>query len=191
MSEEKTLFRTAGNYLQIKEVSTEPYFYARRLGVDSVAFILNDDNRPDNYAVFNERKPPMDYRFGEMAFLETAFGGSNDEIDVETYLNMDESEAITHMREIVKREVKEESGYTVSLERILFASKELVSTQMDQWVFLFFVDVTGLKQGKSEPQNEGEAMGEVRWKTLKEIKKLHDWKAKSIIFTQSKLTIQR
>lgn len=180
---DKIIFESAGGFLKVKSAETTPYFYAERKGVDSVAFILIDENRGgDKYAVFNERKPPMDERYGELVFVETAFGGSNDLIDDEKYFTMNEDDIITHMSKLVKMEAREEAGYDVDLNRVHFISKELVSTQMNQWAYLFFVDVTNVKPGKRSPQNKEEEMGEVRWKTFKQVQKMNDWKTKTIIF---------
>lgn len=181
---DKTIYESKGEFLKLKSASTTPYFYAERKGVDSVAFILIDENRSNKYGVVNERKPPMDDRFGELAFIETAFGGSNDIIDDEKYFDMTDDAAIIHFKKIVKIEAREEAGFDVELDRIHYISKELVSTQMNQWCFLFIVDVTNVDEGEKDPQNETEAMADVRWKTFKEVQKMNDWKTKSIIFNK-------
>jgi hypothetical protein len=179
---DKTIFESVGGFLKVKSAETTPYFYAERKGVDSVAFILLDENRSDKYGVVNERKPPMDERFGELAFIETAFGGSNDIIDDEKYFEMTDEEVIDHLKQIVKMEAREEGGYDVDMSKIKFISKELVSTQMNQWAFLFVVNVTGVKQGKTDPQNAEEAMATIRWKNFKQVQRMNDWKTKTIIF---------
>lgn len=179
---DKTIFESVGGFIKVKSAATTPYFYAERKGVDSVAFILLDENRSDKYGVVNERKPPMDERYGELVFVETAFGGSNDMIDDEKYFAMSEEEVIEHFKDLVRTEAREEGGYDVPMDKIKFISKELVSTQMNQWAFLFVVNVTGVKQGKTDPQNAEEAMATIRWKNLKQVQKMNDWKTKSIIF---------
>jgi hypothetical protein len=179
---DKVIFETPSEFLKIKSAETTPYFYVERKGIDSVAFILFDENRDEYFGVTNERKPPMDERFGELAFIETAFGGSNDIIDYSVYSAMNENEIVENMREIVKIEAKEEAGYTVDSKHIQFISKEFVSTQMNQWVYLFLVDVSGLSQGKTEPQNATEAMATVVWKNTKQVQKMSDWKTKTIVF---------
>ncbi len=179
---DKTIFTSPGNFLIVKSAETTPYFYTERKGIDSVAFILMDRNNPKRYGVVNERKPPLDERFGGIAFLETAFGGSNDIIDNAEYLNMSSDQIIEHMTEIVKIEAREEAGFDVDYNRIIFVSQELVSTQMNQWCYLFIVDVTDIEQGETDPQNETEAMASIVWKNFKEVKEMYDWKAKSIIF---------
>ena len=179
---EKTIFESPGKFMVVKSASTTPYFYAERKGMDSVAFILVDNNRADKYGVVNERKPSMDHREGKEVMMETAFGGSNDMIDDEEYIKMSEEDVIEHLRELVQTEAREESGYRVDLNRIEFVSKELVSTQMNQYCFMFKVDVTGLEAGERDPQNAEEEIAETKWKTLKGIQMTNDWKAKTILF---------
>lgn len=181
---DKTIFTSPGGFLKVKSAENTPYFYAERKGIDSIAFILLDKKNDKPYGVVYERKPPMDERHnGNFAFLETAFGGSNDIIDIETYEKMSKKEIISHMKKIVQLETKEEAGYEVSFDKISFISKDLVSTQMNQWAYLFLVDVTDIKQGETDPQNETEAMAKLVWKDLKGISEMNDWKAKSIIFS--------
>ena len=179
---DKTIFTSQGDFLKVKSAETTPYFYAERKGTDSVAFILIDNTRKDKYGVVNERKPPMDERSSELAFIETAFGGSNDMIDDENYFDMTDDATIIHFKKLVKIEAREESGFDVELDRIDYISKEHVSTQMNQWAYMFTVDVTDIEQGDKDPQNAEEAMGSIRWKSLKEVQKMNDWKAKTIIF---------
>ena len=186
---DKILFESKGGFMKVKSPE-RPYFYAERKGVDSVAFILIDSNRGgDDYGVTHERKPPMDDRYNTKFFLETAFGGSNDMVADEHYFNMSDDEVINHFKELVKIETKEEAGYTVDIDRIKFVSKEFVSTQMNQWCFLFAVNVTDIEVGERDPQNETEALAEVRWKTLDEVNKLNDWKTKTIVFNMLYHTI--
>ncbi len=179
---DKIVFESVGGFLKVKSAATTPYFYAERKGVDSVAFILLDENRSDKYGVVNERKPPMDERYGEEVFIETAFGGSNDMIADEKYFAMSDEEVIEHFKKLVQIEAREEGGFDVGVDKIKFVAKELVSTQMNQWAFLFVVNVTDVTQGKTDPQNAVEAMATIRWKNFKQVQKMNDWKTKSIIF---------
>lgn len=109
-----------GNFLNIK-TTKEGYEYAERKGKDSVAFILFDRNK-QMIGLRNEYKPPIE------AYVLGAFGGSMDK---------DVSPAT-----IVLEEVFEESGYHVSLDNIHFIGKYFVSTQMNQWCYLYAVDTT-------------------------------------------------
>lgn len=158
---EKILFTTPGNFLSIKSAANTPYFYTERKGIDSVAFILIDNNKPDRFGLTKERKPPLDHRLNTEAMLLTAFGGSNDIIDNDVYIHMNEDEIINHFKDLVKTEVQEESGFNVDLDRITFVSKEFVSTQMNQFCYMFVVDVTDIQQGERNPQDAIEAIATI------------------------------
>lgn len=149
-------------FLQIKEWKRkgQRYFYAERLGVDSVAFVLHDRNK-GKFGLVREFKPPID------DFLITAFGGSLDK-DVP-------------MGQIVKEEVKEEAGYDVIPADISYAGRAFVSTQMNQWCYLYLVDVTNTKQGEREPETYLEADASVEWLYPEQIKSGDDWKAITIL----------
>lgn len=134
------------------------YVYTERVGVDSVAFILIDKNKTRSVGLINEPKPPL----GDDAFLTTAFGGSLDK-DVP-------------MNQIVQEEVKEESGFSVTLERISSLGRVMVSTQMNQFCYLFVVDVTDLEQGRRH-LDETEFGSTVTWVKPKALLNLQDWKA--------------
>lgn len=151
----------ATKYLTVKK--TGNFFYAERHGKDSVAFILVDNNKDNKkYGLVKELKDPIG------GYLVTAFGGSLDKKN------------LTHT-EIVVAEVKEESGYTVSKDRIEYIGKRYVSTQMNQFCYLFLVDVTDLEQGERVPQNETEALASVVWVSDEDIAQGPDWKAQSIL----------
>lgn len=157
-------------FLQIKEADNfgNKYYYAERLGVDSVAFILYD-SRDDSYGLINEYKPPVNQ------YMTTAFGGS---------LDKDASK-----EQIVKEEVLEEAGYKVSLNNIEYLGKMFVSTQMNQYCHLYIVDITHSKYVGKQPQNETEAHSQVEWffNKAEMINNLTDWKAITIL---SKLSLK-
>lgn len=144
------------------------YVYGERLGKDSIAFILFDENAEDgkHYALINERKPAMNARYDREVFMTTAFGGSNDS---------DHS-----FEEITQKEVKEESGYSVDLNRITSLGSVLVSTQMNQMCYLYMVNVTDLQKGERE-LGMGEQGSEVIWMSEKAIYLGQDWKATTIL----------
>jgi len=152
-------------------MENDGYYFGRRGGTDSVAFILFDREH-QAAAVINERKPPLDGRFGEDAFLQTAFGGS-----------IDKSHSI---EQIVIEEVKEEAGFTVTSKDVHHLGRVLVSTQMDQFCELFIVFVDIGNDGDKEPQNEMEAMATVDWMDYGEIFDLEDWKATTILTKASR-----
>ena len=153
-------------YMKVKQRGN--YVYSERLGTDSVAFILLDANRGETpFGLINERKPPLDERLQKDVMLLTAFGGS---------IDMDKS-----YQEIVQTEVKEEAGYEVPLEKIVFVGDVMVSTQSNQMCHLYFVDVTGIEEGEREPETAMEAIAEVTWTSSQEVMMGHDWKAITII----------
>lgn len=157
-------------FLKIKKADNHEYFYAERLGVDSVAFILQKlvregDKLVRHYGLIKEFKPPI----GE--FVITAFGGS-----------IDKNKSLT---EIVIEEAKEEAGYVVTPYHIFPHGKRFVSTQMNQWCYLFLVDVTNIEQGEREPETYLESVAEVVWLKKEDINDydFQDWKAQAILST--------
>lgn len=147
-------------FLQIKHYTEKgcSYFYAERLGVDSVAFILHD-KKTGLYGLINEFKPPVD------KFLTTAFGGS---------LDKDK----TH-REIVAEEVEEESGYREAV--IINRGRAFVSTQMNQYCYLYLVDITNAEKCPTIPHNDWDEQATTKWLTKKEVLESDCWKAITII----------
>jgi len=144
------------------------YEYAERGGVDSIAFILFD-SKELKMALIKEGKPPLDERFNEVVMKITAFGGS---IDVPG----------SSYQEICQKEVLEESGYDVPLDRIYSVGKTMVSTQMSQLCEGFFVDVTGLEKTHKTESEEKDASDELAknktiWMSTKEVLENNDWKS--------------
>lgn len=147
-------------YLQIKEWSDtrSTYYYAERLGKDSVAFILHNRST-GKFGLIKEFKPPIN------DYLITAFGGSLDK-DKD---NLD----------IVKDEVREEAGYIMA--DISYVGRSFVSTQMNQFCYLYLVDVTDAKQVEKEPETYLESIATVEWLTRDQIMRGDDWKAITIL----------
>jgi len=137
-------------FLQIKE--NDGYFYAERLGVDSIAFVLFDGNE-DRVGLIREFKPPIN------GFLTTAFGGSLDKN--------------VPMIQIVEEEVREESGYTGAVIHPL--GRIFVSTQMNQFCHLYIVDVTKAEFVGRDPQTEMESEATVEWVSLDDESDLEAW----------------
>ena len=82
---------------------------------------------------------------------------------------------------IVIDEVREEAGYEVDSERVHNLGKMFVSTQMNQYCHIFFVDLTGLTVTERQPENAMEAMGEPTWMTATQVLLNSDWKAIAIL----------
>ena len=156
---------TDNKFLNIKEVvdiskHVQGFQFAERLGVDSVAFVCYDRNK-ELFLLNNEYKPPNDL------FLSGAFGGSIDKNKKK--------------EEIVIDECKEEAGFTVSFDNVKYVGKVMVSTQMNQFCYLYLVEVNKEDQGEKMPENEVEAMSTTSWLPIKDIFKLNDWKCITII----------
>jgi len=164
---------TDNRFLNIKEVKqperhVNGYQFAERLGKDSVAFICYDKNTK-KFLVNEELKVPTD------EFVVGAFGGSLDKDSV--------------MIEIIKDEVKEEAGFTVSREDIKFVGRMFVSTQMNQYCYLYIAFVDQRNQGEKKPENAIEAMATTKWVDEKGIMELDEWKAITILAKAKSLKI--
>jgi len=129
------------------------YLFSERAGVDSVAFILIDK---DKIGLIQEIKPPL-YERG-IKRLATAFGGSLDK-------NI-------NPEEIVIEEVKEEAGYSVDEKDITYIGETMVSTQSNQMLKGYVVDVTNAKfVGADEDEkivwlNENQLFENSDWKSI-------------------------
>jgi hypothetical protein len=179
-------------FIKVKKCKNHNYFYSERLGIDSVGFILRN-NETNKYGLILERKPPLDEREKEIknkiikyhnneAYLATAFGGSNDKIDILEYKKLSEEEKIKYFKKIVLNEVKEESGYQIKIDNIKFIDKAFVSTQQNQFCYLYIVDITKVKKEKPDFETEMEALSSIEWlDTVEIVKNTYDWKAKNIV----------
>jgi len=152
-------------FINLKEVSdpnmgVKGYQFAERKGVDSVAFLCYHKDT-QKFLINKEATPPIG------KFLFRAFGGSIDkDKDYE---------------EIVRDEVLEEAGYKVDPSKIKKVGRSFVSTQMNQYCYLYVVFVSDKQKTKRRPENPCEALAEPTWMSEEEIKKGDDWKAITII----------
>lgn len=158
---------TDNKYLNLKEiVDTEHHVngfqFAERKGIDSIAFICFDRDR-EQFLLNKEYKPPID------AFILGAFGGS-----------MDKNK---RPEEIVLDEVREEAGFIVKPDDVKLVGKVLVSTQMNQFCYLYVVFVDKDNQQEKHPENAVEALATTHWILwgAKELDELQDWKPITII----------
>ena len=146
--------------IQDPENNVNGFYYAERLGKDSIAFICYDEDS-ETFLLNQEVKPPI----GSMVL--GAFGGSID--SNKTPL------------QIVSGELKEEAGFEVGFDQIKYVGRVLVSTQMNQYCYLYLVFVDKNKQGIRCPENEIEKMALISWHSLEELAQLEDWKPIVII----------
>jgi len=164
----RTIKQTTSNkFLNIKEVVDPEYHingfqFAERRGVDSIAFICFDKNK-EQFLFNKEYKPPLNI------FVLGAFGGSIDKDK--------------KPEEIVLDEVREEAGFVVSPDDVKLVGKVLVSSQMNQFCYLYIVFVDKEKQQQRHPENACEAMATTHWVLWEEeaLSKLEDWKPVAII----------
>lgn len=148
------------SYLKIKSWKGR-YFFAERLGINSIAFILYNKKKK-KFGLVREFKNPID------SFLITAFGGS---LDNENKNKLD----------ILIEEVKEEAGYKINKKRIYELGKIFVSTQMNQFCFLYLIDITGLKYSGKTTNDKIEKLSETIWLDYNKLFKLYDWKSLIIV----------
>ena len=152
-------------FLNIKKAidpqkNIEGYLFAERLGKDSIAFICYD-RKYKLFLINREYKPPVD------EFIYGAFGGS-----------IDKNESL---KRIVKDEVKQEAGFVIDKKNIKYLGNVFVSTQMNQFCFLYIVFVDKDNQKEREPENKIEEMASTIWVDEKDIWTLNDWKAITIL----------
>ena len=171
-------YESDGGWLTVKDHLG--YKYSERLGIDSVAFVLFDRNTngTKRIGLIKEIKPSIN------RMMISAFGGS---IDKEIYKQ--------DLRLLVQEEVKEESGFDVTLDDIKYYGKVLVSSQMNQFCYLFGVSVNKEEQGEKTTTNPAELNAEVLWFELPEIPNLEDWKAitivaKRLVSSEAKITVR-
>ena len=130
------------------------YLYSERAGVDSVAFILINKNK-NKIGLIQEIKPSL-YERG-IKRLATAFGGSLDKNICP--------------KEIVVEEVKEETGYIVNEENVTYVGETMVSTQSNQMLKGYMVDVSNAKfVGADEDEK-------IVWLNIKQLFENSDWKS--------------
>lgn len=163
---------TNNKFLNIKEVydpdnHVKGYQYAERLGKDSIAFICYDPNV--NHILLNyEYKPPINQ------FILGAFGGSIDKDK--------------DIKQIVIDEVREEAGFEVKENKCLSLGRVFVSTQMNQFCYLYLVLVNKNDEKPRMPENAVEAMATTKWiDEDSDITDLSDWKAITIMFKYEKI----
>jgi hypothetical protein len=139
------------------------FFFVERLGKDSVAFILVDNNRErDKYQILSQYSSPY------KRFIEGTFTGSLDKPELSK-------------EEIVIEEVKEEAGYDVDKSKLQLISSEEVGSSINEIVYLYIVDITGLEQQIREPENIFEQNMSRKWVDIEYINSKCEWKSKLII----------
>ena len=155
-------------YTKIKKIpynNGEDFYFIERAGIDSVAFILYDNNAPDNRTVGLIDQ----YRGSYGEFIKGCYTGSLDKPD-------------KSLVEIVIDEVKEEAGFEVTENRVYFISKEITGAATNERVNLYLVDVTNANKVDLSPESAFESNTENLWYSPQEaLIKTTDFKAKLIL----------
>ena len=134
-------------------IDEDGFVYARRPGKDSVAFILVDENR---IGLINCLRNPTGI-WSARAFTGSIDGGLS---PIDTCI----------------QEVREEAGYIVEPENLVFVGLFEVGHQSDENVYLYIVDVADTEKIEREPDGKWEAHPnfKVVWNDIR----TSDWKAK-------------
>jgi len=140
------------------------YQFIERFGRDSLAFVLYDENKENKFGVLNQYHPPLN------KYVCGAFTGS-----------LDKNKGLIN---ILLDEIKEESGYIIPkndlYQRIYSISKQPVSSQTNEQVNLYLIDVTNLTQGKKFPDSDFEKFSYIQWASINYILTKCEWKSRLI-----------
>lgn len=181
--------------LMVRKVPGRPFTYFERLGVDSIAFLIFERQADGliKLGVIKELKPSLIERFNKDVFIPTAFGGSQDKISREEYLRLSDDQRLDFMKNLAMTECKEESGFEINdLDRCYFTGIDFLSSQMNQLVYNFAFDITGLENTGTIPFNKYEAMSEVLWFYPEDfIRNVQCAKAKSIYVNLMRILTDR
>lgn len=144
------MIKTSDKYARFSD-----YFFLERVGKDSIAFILKNGY---TYGILKQWSTP------HKMFFEGAFTGSLDKD--------------TSIETILLGEIKEESGYNVSINNIKEVGSYYSSNSMsNEVVYIYLVDVEGVEPGEKIPENIFEENTEILWVSKSYILKGSDWKA--------------
>ena len=161
-------------YTKIKKIpynNGEDFYFIERAGIDSVAFILYDNDAEDNRTIGMINQ----YRGSYGEFIKGCYTGSLDKPD-------------KSLVEIVIDEVKEEAGFEVTEDRVYFLSKEITGAATNERVNLYLVDVTYAKKVDLEPESTFEKNTENLWYSPQQAFDVAtDWKAKLILLMSQNL----
>lgn len=163
-------------YLSIKQHENEKgqkYVFSERAGKNSVAFMLYNSKTPST---------PFGLRNGLQAahglYFRTCYTGSMDNPD---------KAAI----DIMLEEVKEEAGYIIEPSNVLVSKTYLASTQDNELVFSYLVDVTDAKLYNTPNTDAFDEDAHTIWLSQAEVMDCFDAKAISLVgtFYKNKLDV--
>lgn len=139
------------------------YYYSERVGKDSVAFLLYDRTR-QQYMCLSQLHGPL------ARYVAGAFTGSMDKAGLSP-------------QQILIEEIAEEAGFDVppDVQRIYHLGLEPVSSQTNEEVNLYVVDITGLEQQPMAPENIFEKNTFRFWLDADKAIDALEWKGKLIV----------
>jgi hypothetical protein len=140
------------------ELAKGPFYFAERLGKDSIAFI-GYSKKNNTFLLHNEYLPPLDI------FINRAFGGSIDKNKT--------------LEEIVLDEIQEEAGYKI--DKVTFAGKYFVSSMMNQFCYLYSFDMDSAEKIEKTTNDPIELLGKAVELSKEDVLNGNDWKAITII----------
>lgn len=148
------------------------YVYSQRAGVNSIKFILVDNNHK-LFGLVQEIKPPIMGSIGALNYNSSAFGGS---LPLEVKRVQDSLELVSNNSDgdasslivQVEKEVRQETGFQVTAPRISQHFTKLLGSQSDEVVHGFIVDVTNLKPLDRKLET-GEEMSSVVWMKFEDV----------------------
>lgn len=158
-------------YIKLLEATTpkgSKYVYSQRAGVDSVKFMLIDRNHK-LFGLVQELKPPIMGVEYNQAYNISAFGGSMS-LDIKKVSGSYQKVSLVRESNIslIAKEVKEETGYYVTPERISYKFSKLLGSQSDEVVHGYIIDVTNLTPANRELE-DGEESSSVVWLSAEDV----------------------
>jgi len=135
------------------------YYFSQRLGINSIRFILYDKSRPKPFCLLEQL---------EASHNKLKIGAYSGSLDKKGYTPL----------QVCREEVNEESMFNIEeddIGRITLVSVRSVGSQSNENAYLYLVDVEGLPEVGTNPENEWEENTNHHWLSLEEVKTKGDW----------------
>ncbi|OYD27175.1 hypothetical protein EI74_0087 [Mycoplasma testudineum] len=137
------------------------FFYCQRKGINSIAALLfrKNENNEVEFMIHYQPMPEVEFKKSWDQPYPCTITGSFEDGDT--------------AEETVIKEVAEEGGFIINKNHIVSSNINASSTQMNEMVFNYLIDVTNLKQGV--PTTDGSIFEQVafnKWVDKKEIEKI-------------------
>lgn len=144
----KVLAKSPGEWVSLVTDDTERFFWSRRKGVDSIGVVIVRFDEKENMEVLvHQEMNPAHAHYRDLNF--GAIGGS-----------IDKDKPLV---QIAVEEVREEGGFDVTQEQMVSCGRMFCTTQSDEHVHLYVVDVTGMDELELDLEE-----GEVRYQHANE-----------------------